>query len=77
MDTKRLKAYFAALMIIAFIGLVYSLLRVKVPQENNDVLMLLTGAIVVIVKDLYGFYFGSSEGSQRKTELLSTKGDQP
>jgi hypothetical protein len=62
-------------MIVAFIGLVYSLLRVQVPQTNNDVMMLLLGAMTAIVKDLYGYYFGSSESSARKTELMGAKND--
>jgi uncharacterized membrane protein len=70
METKRLKGYLATLMIIAFIGLVYLLLDKKVPEQNNDLLMVLLGAMVGTVKDLYGYYFGSSEGSQRKTELM-------
>lgn len=73
MEGKRLKGYFATIMIIAFIGIVFMLLEKKVPSENNDVMMVLLGALVGIVKDLYGYYFGSSEGSQRKTELLGTK----
>jgi CDP-diglyceride synthetase len=72
-ESKRLKAYLAILAIIAFIALMYHLLYTKVPAENNDVMMILVGALIAIVKDLYGYYFGTSEGSQRKTELLGEK----
>lgn len=76
METKKLKGYFATVMIVAFIAILIMLLEKRVPSENNDVLMVLLGAMVGIVKDLYGYYFGSSEGSQRKTELLGQQGAQ-
>ena len=72
-DSKKLKAWLAVLAIVAFIALIYHLLYTKVPSENNDVMMILVGALIAIVKDLYGYYFGTSEGSQRKTELLGEK----
>lgn len=73
MDSKRFKSWLAVFAIIAFIGLMFHLLYQKVPSENNDVMMILLGALTAIVKDLYGYYFGTSEGSQRKTELLGDK----
>lgn len=68
---NKLKPYLAVLMIISVIAITFSLLKQKVPSENNDVIMLIIGAMVGTVKDLYAYYFGSSESSQRKTELLA------
>lgn len=36
----------------------------------RDMLLILSGALVAIVKDVYGFEFGSSRGSEAKTEQL-------
>ena len=37
----------------------------------RDILLILSGALVAIVKDVYGFEFGSSRGSEAKTEQLT------
>ncbi len=37
----------------------------------RDILLILSGALVAIVKDVYGFEFGSSRGSEAKTEQIS------
>lgn len=43
------------------------------PGENKDMLLVLFGILVGQAKDIGGYYFGSSAGSARKTELLSNK----
>lgn len=53
--------------ILGMISLILILLFVKLEiGPARDVLLLLSGALVAIVKDVYSFEFGSSRGSKEK-----------
>jgi hypothetical protein len=53
------------------ISLIWALLVRQIPEgSTRDILLILSGALVAIVKDVYGFEFGSSRGSEVKTEQL-------
>lgn len=41
-----------------------------VPEGQRDLLLTLLGALVTIMVQIYQFYFGSSKGSQDKTEVI-------
>lgn len=43
----------------------------SVPQTSRDLLLVVLGALVAIVKDVYGFEFGSSKDSQRNAQAVS------
>lgn len=52
------------------IALIYTLLYVDLSAgPARDVLLMLSGALVAIVKDVYQFEFGSSRGSKDKDHL--------
>jgi hypothetical protein len=54
------------------ITLMYTLLIVKVPDgPARDVFLLLAGALIVIVKDVYAFEFSSSRGSKDKDAIIA------
>lgn len=53
--------------LIAFCVSGWALFTQTIPQANRELIVYLLGALTVIVKDLYGFEFGSSKGSQDKT----------
>ena len=62
-----------ALVVIGFFGS-FAMLLYKpdvFTEVNKDALMLMIGALVAAFSGLMGFFFGSSAGSARKTELLS------
>lgn len=40
------------------------------PDKRMNLVMFLLGILTGLVKDVYGFYFGSSADSQRKTEIM-------
>lgn len=42
-----------------------------VDEASKDALMLLAGAAITQVKEVYGYVFGSSQGSQDKTAALA------
>ena len=53
--------------LVGLIALTYTLLFVPIPDgPARDVLLLLSGALVAIVKDVFAFEFGSSRGSKEK-----------
>ncbi len=43
---------------------------VEVPRGNRDLLLVLLGALITIVKDVYGFEFGSSKDSARQQQAM-------
>ena len=68
-----LKPLLALAAIIGFFAAIIVLISAPdIPGSVKDILLILIGALVAIVKDVFGYYFGSSEGSARKTELLTT-----
>ncbi len=48
----------------------YALTKMEIPAANRELIVYLLGALTVIVKDLYGFEFGSSRGSQTKDDTI-------
>lgn len=69
-DTKGFKAYMALLVTAAVIGVMVILCYTPIPLSSKDAVMLVLGGLLARMGDIYSYYFGSSEGSQRKTELL-------
>jgi hypothetical protein len=56
---------------IGLVALIWTLLFVEIPAgPARDVLLMLSGALVTIVKDVYQFEFGSSRGSKEKDKLI-------
>lgn len=53
--------------IAGLIGLIWLVVFVEIQAgPARDVLLLLAGALIAVVKDVYGFEFGSSRGSKEK-----------
>lgn len=42
----------------------------EVPRGNRDLLLVILGALIAIVKDVYGFEFGSSKSNERNSQEL-------
>lgn len=63
----------AALIIIGFFGSLLTLLiRPETLNEmNKEPVMIMVGALVSAFAGLIGYFFGSSAGSARKTNLLA------
>ena len=55
----------------ALVGCLLLLFVFKVPQESREILLVVLGALVAIVKDVYGFEFGSSKDSQRNAQAVT------
>lgn len=64
--------------ILAIIGLVFSmawfvlLLFKEAPEPNRDLISAITGALITVcLKEIYGYWFGSSQSSQDKTDFIN------
>ena len=55
----------------ALILCIIALFVADVPTQSRDLLLVTLGALVAIVKDVYGFEFGSSKDSQRNAQTVS------
>jgi len=68
--TPRILAYAVT---TGFFSLLCFMLVRPVPQESKDILNIMLGALGAAWVNIIGFYFGSSAGSERKTELMGQK----
>lgn len=58
--------------VIAFVGCLYALFNKVMPEGTaKDILLLLLGTLAAIVKDIYGYWRGSSSGSSEKTTAMA------
>src|SRR6476620_4914431 len=62
---------FLAVAIIFLIAVVVLILLTRPPaidERTSGVLMTIVGVLIACLKDVYSFFFGSSKGSDSKTE---------
>lgn len=71
-----IKMLLAVCAVLGFIGLTTILFVYGVPKDNNTAMLIGTGygACLSLVKDVYNYVFGSTQGSSDKNILLHTKG---
>lgn len=53
-----------------FISIVTTLIFLPIPDENRSAVDILLGSLAATMGMVYSFYFGSSDGSKNKTELM-------
>lgn len=61
----------AALIVLAFFGVVVLLVIKGIPPENKDMFNLLLGALIAAFTAVVQYWFGSSKGSADKTEIMN------
>ena len=67
-DTKaNVISILAIAATVAFVGTIYMLHQHEVHPSARDIVMVLCGVMAGIVKDVYGYYFGSS-AEEKKPE---------
>lgn len=61
----------ATAIVVGFLAICVVVFRTGVKTEMKDLAMVVIGVIAKIVSDIYAYYFGSSDGSRRKTEIMA------
>lgn len=61
----------AILVTVGFFGVIVYILKFGLPQSGSEALLLLLGSLGTAWTGVMAFYFGSSAGSQKKTEALT------
>lgn len=65
--------WLAYLAVGALIADMMILSLLEVPRGNRDLLLVILGALIAIVKDVYGFEFGSSKSNERNSQAIVDK----
>ena len=69
---KNLRGDFLAIAAIGLFGAtIWMLFYVDFPDSSKDVLLVMTGVLATIVKDVFSFEFGSSKGGERSSQALA------
>lgn len=73
-ETKafKLKVWLGVFSIVAIVVLMFSMIFVHVDPAIAATISLVAGNFMGNLNQVYGYFFGSSEGSLAKTELLAT-----
>ena len=64
---------FSMLIVAAFFAVIYLLIFNASPEGNRDLLNILLGALMAAFTGVVQYFFGSSVGSAKKTEIMSNK----
>ena len=67
----RIPALLSLLVTIGFFGLLGYMLKYQIPSNNRDILNVMLGSLGTAWIAIITYYFGSSAGSARKSELLA------
>lgn len=71
-DNSKARVLFGALVSFMFVGVVTALLFLPIPDANRSAVDILLGSLAATMGAVYNFYFGSSEGSKNKTDVLGS-----
>lgn len=69
MNINTTRAILAVLAFLGLAGCIAGLYLTELPAGARDILLVTVGALIALSKESYGYFFGSSAGSQRKDEL--------
>ena len=58
------------MIVLGFFGLLITLLNVKTPIVNVDLLNIAMGGLLTAFMTIVNYFFGSSHGSKVKTEMM-------
>lgn len=71
---SKTAALVGILVLLGFFAAVGAMVFIDIPTASKEPLMLLVGALSTMAGSVVGYFYGSSAGSDRKTELLSQPG---
>ncbi len=68
----KLKVWLGVFSIVAVVALMFSMVFITIDPAIAATISLVAGNFIGNLNLVYGYFFGSSEGSSEKTELLAT-----
>jgi hypothetical protein len=66
--SKDIRNIIAVMIVTGCFVMVYLFLAKEIPQANRDLVMVVAGAIVGNLKDVTGYFFGSSKNEADKAK---------
>lgn len=67
---------FGLIVLLILAGITIALIYLPIPEGNENALVQLVGTLSTLTGLVIGYYFGSSDGSSKKTDLLLEKQQQ-
>lgn len=74
--SNAIRVVVGLLVLLMLAGLIAALIYVPIPASNENTLVQLVGTMSTLAGLVVGYYFGSSDGSRRKTEMLGVQPEQ-
>lgn len=74
--SNSIRVVVGLLVLLMLAGLIAALIYVPIPASNENTLVQLVGTMSTLAGLVVGYYFGSSDGSRRKTEMLGVQPEQ-
>lgn len=71
LNKDLLPTYLALITTVGYITIVGLLMFHEVPAGSHDVVMQMSGVLATTFGGIIGYYFGSSAGSAKKTEIMA------
>jgi hypothetical protein len=71
--TGKVQGAIAFLVLAGFFGAIYLAMTHEVTASMRDALLILIGSLGAAFGAVVNYYFGSSSGSQAKSQLLASK----
>ena len=73
MTRQKTRFVLAIIAVLVSGAIITALIFVPIPEGNREPLMLALGLVLGLAVTAYQFYFGTSESSAQKTELLADR----
>lgn len=64
-----------ALVVLCFFAVIVLLIIIGVPSDNKEALLLILGALIGAFSSVMGYFYGSSIGSAKKTDLMNKQNE--
>lgn len=64
--------YLTLITMMIFLTMLWFVCYKDIPTAMHDTFMLMLGLVISCVKDVYGFFFGSSAGSMQKNDTIQS-----
>ncbi len=68
-----LMAILALAVVLGILLFAIALFVTPLPSDSRDIILMIATALVARVGDVYTYYFGSSRGSDLKTDMLNNR----